>query len=59
MSTVQDVTNLNYYVSPADGKMVFYSYSNTNAGSVTISQDLNGLRPGYYQLKAMIADRKE
>lgn len=54
-TAVQDVTNLNYYVSPADGKMVFYSYSNTNAGSVTISQDLNGLRSGYYQLKAMIA----
>lgn len=54
-STTQNVTNLNNYVSPSDGTLVFYSYSSNNAGSVTISQDLTGLRSGYYQLKALIA----
>lgn len=55
VSTTQNVTTLNYYVNPSDGNLVFYSYSNSDAGSVTISQNLTGLRSGYYQLKALIA----
>ena len=39
----------------ADGSYVFYSYSSSGAGSVTLSQKATALKNGFYRVKAWIA----
>lgn len=55
-SKVIDVASeLEDYMVDADGTYVFYSYSSSDAGSVTISQEATGMKEGYYQVKAWLA----
>lgn len=51
-SVVHDITSLQNFMSNAEGTHVFYSYSNTGKGSVTLSQTITGLPAGVYGLKA-------
>lgn len=55
LTKVLDNTVLANYCVGADGSYVFYSYSTTGAGCVTLSQQLTGLQPGYYQVSAMLS----
>lgn len=48
------IDDLDNFVAHAQGENVFYSYSNTGKGSVSISQTINGLPKGTYRLTAMI-----
>ena len=43
-SKVADVSSLDNYMVDADGSYVFYSYSSSGAGSVTLSQKTTGLK---------------
>jgi len=54
-SKVADVSSLDNYMVDADGSYVFYSYSSSGAGSVTLSQKATGLKNGFYRVKAWIA----
>ena len=54
-SKVADVSSLDNYMVDADGCYVFYSYSSSGAGSVTLSQKATGLKNGFYRVKAWIA----
>ena len=54
-SKVADVSSLDNYMVDADGSYVFYSYSSSGAGSVTLSQKTTGLKNGFYRVKAWIA----
>ena len=54
-SKVADVSSLDNYMVDADGRYVFYSYSSSGAGSVTLSQKATGLKNGFYRVKAWIA----
>lgn len=55
-SKVMDVaSDLEDYMVDADGTYVFYSYSNSGAGSVTLSQTAEGLKEGFYRVKAWLA----
>ena len=54
-SKVTDVSSLDNYMVDADGSYVFYSYSSSGAGSVTLSQKATGLKNGFYRVKAWIA----
>lgn len=48
------ISDIDDYVAHAQGENVFYSYSTTDKGSVTISQTINNLPVGTYRLTAMI-----
>ena len=54
-SKVADVSSLDNYMVDADGSYVFYSYSSSGAGSVTLSQKATGLKNGFYRVKTWIA----
>ena len=54
-SKVADVSSLDNYMVDADGSYVFYSYSSSGAGSVTLSQKATSLKNGFYRVKARIA----
>ena len=55
-SKVVDVASeLEDYMVNSDGTYVFYSYSSSDAGSVTISQEATGMKEGYYQVEAWLA----
>ncbi len=54
-SKVADVSGLDEFMVGADGNYVFYSYSGSDAGSVTLSQQATGLKAGFYRIEAWLA----
>lgn len=55
LNKIQNITTLAEYTVNADGNYVFYSYSTTGKGSMTLKQTLTGLQKGYYRVAAKIA----
>lgn len=55
LSKIVNVSTLAEYMVDADGTYVFYSYSTSGKGSVTLSQTVTDIPDGIYRLSAKLA----